>query len=89
MNYNILKKETLDQSLLQPYPKNSSVFYPSLEKWYGELKVKSNQKNSDRKKKTFISLHVSPHYQSNPVPSVRKSFPATFNFFNIDFSTFM
>jgi hypothetical protein len=68
MNYNniLAKKETLDQSLLQPYP-NSSVFYPSLEKWYGELKDKSNQKTAEEIKKTFISLRVSPHYQSNPL----------------------
>lgn len=55
MNYNniLAKKETLNQSLFyNPIEKTAQFFYPSLEKWYGELKAKnySNTKSAKQKK---------------------------------------
>ncbi|MFT5252427.1 MAG: membrane protein required for colicin V production [Flavobacteriales bacterium] len=49
MNYNniLAKKETLDQSLFyNPIQKTTQLFYPSLEKWYGEFKNKSNSNSN-------------------------------------------
>lgn len=55
MNYNniLAKKETLDQSLFyNPIQKTAQFFYPSLEKWYEELKDKNNSNaESDKQKK--------------------------------------
>ena len=53
MNYdNILaKKETLDQSLFyNPIQKTAKFFYPSLEKWYGEFKTKTSDKEEAENK---------------------------------------
>ena len=52
VNYNnyLAKKETLDQSLFyNPIHKTAQFFYPSLEKWYGEFKTKSNHKTAAEK----------------------------------------
>jgi membrane protein required for colicin V production len=47
MNYNniLAKKETLDQSLFyNPIKKTAKFFYPSLEKWYDNVKRKATDK---------------------------------------------
>lgn len=52
VNYNnyLAKKETLDQSLFyNPIHKTAQFFYPSLEKWYGEFKTKSNHETAAEK----------------------------------------
>jgi hypothetical protein len=76
----LAKKETLDQSLLQSIQK-AQFFYPSLEKWYEELKDKiiATLRATSRRNSLF---HFTYCLTINPaVPSVSCTFPATFYFF--------
>jgi hypothetical protein len=68
MNYNniLAKKETLDQSLFTTLSKTAQFFILLRKNGMENLKLNRTRKQLEEISKPFISLRVSPHYQSNP-----------------------